>query len=67
MGNIAAVFDAQDPFVGASTVIGDFDLLVELGGDDRQALIQSAASLRDVAGVARIEVAFADTRTTPSS
>jgi hypothetical protein len=46
MGNIAAFFGDEldeygqslSPFIGASTVIGGFHLLVELGDDDRQAL-----------------------------
>jgi hypothetical protein len=65
---IAATFGDEDPpFPGGSTVIGDFDLFVELGDDDRQALDRHVVRLGDVPGVDRLEVAFADTRATPSA
>ena len=69
MGNIADSFgdrldaygQSLSAFIGSSTVIGSFHLLVELGDDDRQALDQHVESLRGVAGVGRIEVAVTDT------
>jgi hypothetical protein len=51
--------DPDPPFVGASTVIGSFHLLVELGGDEREALNGYVAALNDVPGVERVEVGFA--------
>jgi hypothetical protein len=68
LGDIAAAFDDRDPpFVGGSTVIGDFDLFVELGSDERQALNPHVARLGDVPGVVRLEVAFAETQATSSA
>lgn len=69
MGNIAAFFGDEldeygqslSPFIGASTVIGGFHLLVELGDDDRQALDRHVESLRGIDGVGRVEVAVTDT------
>jgi hypothetical protein len=49
------------PFIGASTVIGGFHLLVELGDDDRRALDRHVESLRGIDGVGRVEVAVTDT------
>ena len=71
MGNIAAFFGDEldeygqslSPFIGASTVIGGFHLLVELGDDDRQALDRHVESLRGIDGVGRVEVAVTDTGT----
>lgn len=68
MGNIAAHFgdeldeDGQSlsSFLGASTVIGGFHLLVELGDDDREALSRHVEELRGIDGVGRVEVAVAD-------
>jgi hypothetical protein len=69
MGNIAAFFGDEldeygqslSPFIGASTVIGGFHLLVELGDDDRRALDRHVESLRGIDGVGRVEVAVTDT------
>ena len=69
MGNIAAFFGDEldeygqslSPFIGASTVIGGFHLLVELGDDDRRALGRHVESLRGIDGVGRVEVAVTDT------
>jgi hypothetical protein len=69
MRNIATHFgdeldengESQSSFIGASTVIAGFHLLVELGDDDREALDRHVASLREVSGVDRVEVAVADT------
>ena len=68
MGIIAAYFgdeldeDGQSlsSFLGASTVIGGFHLLVELGDDDREALSRHVEELREIDGVGRVEVAVAD-------
>jgi len=51
------------PFIGASTVIGGFHLLVELGDDDRRALDRHVESLRGIDGVGRVDVAVTDTGT----
>ena len=51
--------DNDPPLTGASTVIGGFHLLVELGGDDREALNGYVAALSDVPGVERVEAGFA--------
>jgi hypothetical protein len=75
MGNIAAYFGDEldeygqslSPFIGASTVIGGFHLLVELGDDDRRALDQHVESLRGIDGVGRVEVAVTDTGPTQAA
>jgi hypothetical protein len=75
MGNIAAFFGDEldeygqslSPFIGASTVIGGFHLLVELGDDDRQALDRHVESLRGADGVSRVEVAVTDTGPTQAA
>lgn len=69
MRNIAAFFGDEldeygqslSPFIGASTVIGGFHLLVELGDEDREALDRHVESLRGIDGVGRVEVAVTDT------
>jgi hypothetical protein len=69
MRNIADFFGDEldeygqslSPFIGASTVIGGFHLLVELGDDDRPALDRHVESLRGIDGVGRVEVAVTDT------
>jgi hypothetical protein len=61
MRNIAVSFNEELPFVGASTVIAGFHLLVELGDDDGQALSEHVASLRGIDGVRGVEVAVTDT------
>jgi hypothetical protein len=69
MANIADFFGDEldeygqslSPFIGASTVIGGFHLLVELGHDDRRALDRHVESLRGIDGVGRVEVAVTDT------
>jgi hypothetical protein len=53
--------ESLSAFFGASTVIGGFHLLVELGDDDRQELDRHVESLRGVDGVGRVEVAVTDT------
>lgn len=66
MESIAERFgDSDPPFVGASTVIGGFHLLVELRGDDREALNGYVAALSDVPGVERVEVGFTAPGTAP--
>lgn len=67
MRNIAVSFNEDIPFVGASTVIADFHLLVELGDDDRQALQEHVASLRGIDGVRGVEVAVTDTGSTQAA
>jgi hypothetical protein len=52
--------ESLSAFIGASTVIGGFHLLVELGDDDRQELDRHVESLRGVDGVGRVEVAVTD-------
>jgi hypothetical protein len=52
--------ESLSAFIGASTVIGGFHLLVELGDDDRQELDRHVESLRAVDGVGRVEVAVTD-------
>lgn len=74
MRNIAATFedpnrpleDQDIPFVGGSTVFADFQLLVELGDHDREALDGHVASLRAVDGVDRVEVGFTEAVPTQS-
>jgi hypothetical protein len=66
MGAIAERFGNDLPFVGASTVLGRFHLLVELGGDERQALDGQAAALGEVPGVERVEVGFVVPGAAPS-
>jgi hypothetical protein len=66
MERIAESFgDSDPPFVGASTVIGGFHLLIELGDDDREALNGHVASLNSVPGVERVEAGFAAPGTAP--
>jgi hypothetical protein len=66
MESIAELFgDSDPPFVGACTVIGGFHLLVELGGEDREALNRQVAALNDVPGVERVEAGFAAPGTAP--
>jgi hypothetical protein len=65
MESIAERFGDNDPFAGVSTVIGSFQLLVELGGDDREALNGHVAGLNDVPGVERVEAGFAAPGTPP--
>jgi hypothetical protein len=75
MGNVAGYFGDEldeygqslSPFIGASTVIGGFHLLVELGDDDRQELDRHVESLRGVDGVGRVEVAVTDTGPTQAA
>jgi hypothetical protein len=75
MGNVADFFGDEldeygqslSPFIGASTVIGGFHLLVELGDDDRQELDRHVESLRGVDGVGRVEVAVTDTGPTQAA
>ncbi len=68
MRNVADSFDDSDPpFVGASTVLADFHLLVELGDNDRTALDGHVALLREVEGIERVEVGIADTGPTQSA
>jgi hypothetical protein len=75
MGNIAASFGDEldehgqslSAFIGASTVIGGFHLLVELGDDDRQALDRHVESLRGIDGVGHVEVAVTDTGPTQAA
>jgi hypothetical protein len=65
MQNIAAGFgddvdkygESLTPFVGASTVIARFHLLVQLGDEDREALDRHIGSLREIDGIDRLEVA----------
>lgn len=52
--------ESLSPFIGGSTVIARFHLLVQLGDDDREALDQHIGSLRAVEGVDRVEVAVSD-------
>ncbi len=60
MENIAeSLGDSDPPFIGASTVIGSFHLLIELGGDEREALNGYVAALNDIPGVERVEAGFA--------
>jgi hypothetical protein len=75
MGNIASFFgdeldaygQSQSPFIGASTVIADFHLLVELGDDDPEALSRHVQSLSRVDGVVGVEAAVAGTEATPAA
>lgn len=75
MGNVAGYFGDEldeygqslSPFIGASTVIGGFHLLVELGDDDRQELDRHVESLRGIDGVGRVEVAVTDTGPTQAA
>lgn len=68
MQNIAAGFgddvdedgESRSPFVGASTVIARFHLLVQLRDEDREALDRDIGLLRDIDGVDRLEVAVFD-------
>jgi hypothetical protein len=58
---IASAFDGGRPLVGASRVIGGFQLLVELGADDPDELDRAIESLRSVPGVETVEVGTTDT------
>jgi hypothetical protein len=72
--NIAAGFgdevdeygESRSPFIGGSTVIARFHLLVQLGDDDREALDRHVESLRGIDGVDRIEAALSEGGATPS-
>lgn len=61
--NVADSFGEAPPFIGASTVVGKFKLVVELGDDDRQALeTKHLESLGHVDGVVpSFEWGIADT------
>jgi hypothetical protein len=60
MERIAETFGHRDPpLAGVATVIGDFHLLVELGGEDRETLNRHVAALGEVPGVERVEAGFA--------
>jgi hypothetical protein len=69
MRNIATFFGDEldpngqslSPFIGASTMIADFHLLVELGDDDREALSGHVQSLSGIDGVDGVEAAVTDT------
>jgi hypothetical protein len=56
---IGESFAGGDPFAGGSTVIGAYQLLVELGGDALAPLELQVAALNDIAGVERVETGFA--------
>jgi hypothetical protein len=61
---IAKKFNRDEPLVGASRVIGNFPVLVELGSDDRDALLSAIQVLLGVPGVyvEGTKIAIADTR-----
>jgi hypothetical protein len=52
--------ESQSGFVGGSTVIGRFHLLVQLGSDDRDELDRHVELLGTIDGVDRIEVAASE-------
>ena len=51
---------SRSPFVGGSTVIARFHLLVQLGADDREALDRYVEVLGAIDGVDRVEVAVSE-------
>lgn len=61
LDRIAAEFDDDEPFVGGSNVIGRFQLLIELGADDKDTLRDAIERLKGVDGVHRMKVGIADT------
>jgi hypothetical protein len=75
MRNIATFFgdeldadgESQSPFIGASTVIAGFHLLLELGDDDRDVLNRHVQSLGGIDGVDGVEAAVADTGATQAA
>jgi hypothetical protein len=58
---IANAFGDKRPLMGASRVIGGFQLLVELGSNDPDALEQAIERLRKVPGVGVAQVGMTDT------
>jgi hypothetical protein len=58
---IGKAFGEKRPLVGASRVIGNFHLLVELGTRDEDALAAGIDRLRNVSGVADMMVGTTDT------
>jgi hypothetical protein len=52
--------ESSTPFIGGSTVIGRFHLLVQLGADDRKELDRHVELLGAVDGVDRIDVAVSE-------
>jgi hypothetical protein len=61
---IASDFDDAEPFVGGSRVIARFQLLIELGADDRPSLDAAIERLGAVPGVLRMRVGTTDTEGT---
>ena len=61
MEAIGQAFGNEEPFVGASLVIGRFPMLVELGSDDMDELTDAIERLRGVPGIDDIRVGTADT------
>ena len=60
MKAIAQHFDEDEPFVGASQVIGRFKLVVELGSDDAGSLEAAIEQLGGIDGVGAREIGVAD-------
>jgi hypothetical protein len=53
----------RDTFRGASTVFGDFDILLQLGGDSYDAVAEDAAvALQTIEGIVATDTAFTDGR-----
>ena len=64
---LAAMADEDGPlratFRGASTVFGDFDILLQLGGDSFEPVADDAAvALQRIDGIVATDTAFTDGR-----
>lgn len=57
---VALIEDRPETFVGASTVNGDFDILLQLGGTTLEEVQDAAFELSSVSGIVRSETALTD-------
>lgn len=58
--------ESRTPFIGGSTVIGRFHLLIQLGADDREALDRHIEALQGIQGVDHFDVAVFEERAEPA-
>lgn len=57
---VALIEERPETFVGASTVNGDFDVLLQLGGETLEDVQNAALELASVSGIVRSETALTD-------
>lgn len=61
VGDVLQALGEVPHFKGASVVTGDFDILMQLGGNDLTELLETAlTSLQDIEGIVHTSTAFAD-------